>query len=1101
MESEARFALLGPVSADGPDGPIALGSPKQRTVLAVLLLNANRTVSDDRLIALVWGERAPQTAVARLQVYVHELRTLLGKERISRVGAGYRIHTGADELDLHLFERYRTVARAEAEQGRHTEAVARLRAAAELWRGPALTGTSAALIDQERPGLEDRRVCALEELYDAELASGRHAEIVGELHTAAAEHPLRERLLGQLMLALHRCERRAEALAVYREARRRLVDELGIEPGRALRESHQRLLRDDEPEPAPQARPTPRQEPKRQPASRQEPQTLPGPRQERQTRPGTLGLFVARPAELPRNVPEFVAREAELAWLDECLGGGDGVCVLSGTAGMGKTALALHWAHRAKDRFLDGQLYIDLRGYDPGHEPLTTTAALTRLLVSLGVDPERVPDGFETQLGLYRSLLAGHSYLLVLDNARAAAQIEQLLPPTGVALVTSRHRLGELVAYAGARQRSLGPLSDEDGRELLDGVLGPAGDPAESDARGELVRACGGLPLALRIAAANAATRPQDGTAAVAAELAAGDPLAGFTVDGAEHNTVTIAFSASYRVLTPAEQRVFRLLGLVPGPDVTVGAAAAVTGLPQDAARASLKALAAAHLIEHHLTDRYRFHDLVRLYAVAEAGRDPEHGPAWHRLFGHYAELGAAIAAQCAPGEFLLPGRQPHSDTGERPTPAPQPRADTGKRPTPAPQPHSDAGERPAPGAADVIDLMAALMRAITCDPGPEVWRLADMVRAICARTGRIGEWMEIAPALLQAASAHDVPVVTAMLHTGMGDGLFRIGRREEAVVHLEKAVRIARDSGGREVEAAARMGLSFARAWTGDLAGAMADSARAARLFCEVGSVPGQIRALHALGNQYHHLGRLDLAEEHCRQALALSRRHELPYAEGADLRQLGAVLLDQGRYDEAETCLRRSVALITSIGGHGAGTTHIWISRLHWENGRWAQSRDEALRALDVCRGQGDRLVEAAGLVALADAGIRLGLTTEAAESLDLADELIGAGGLSWHLAYALLARARLHDARGDHEGAIGHALRGHAVASGNTYQLPELAALTELAGLERRRGDHKAAARKAGQALRLCRQIGHAPCEDKLAPLLEGAGSWMGANGSVG
>ncbi|MFF5212131.1 BTAD domain-containing putative transcriptional regulator [Streptosporangium sp. NPDC000396] len=1047
MESEARFALLEPVSVDGPDGPIALGSPKQRTVLAALLLNANRTVSDDRLVALVWGERAPRTAVARLQVYIHELRTLVGKERISRVGAGYRIHAGADELDLHLFERYRTAARTDAEEGRHTDAVARLRAVAGLWRGPALAGTSVELIHQERPGLEDRRLCALEDLYDSELASGRHAEIVGELHTAVAEHPLRERLLGQLMLALHRCERRAEALAVYRDARRLLVDELGIEPGRPLRQLHQRLLQDDEPDSPGQgmqavtlsAQPTP-----------------PSPRR------GPLAFFVARPAELPRDVPGFAARDAELAWLNECLGGGDGVCVLSGTAGMGKTALALRWAHQAKGRFPDGQLYIDLRGYDPDHEPLTTTAALTRLLISLGVDPERVPGGFEIQLGLYRSLLAGRSFLLVLDNARSAAQIEQLLPPTGVALVTSRHRLGELVAYAGARQHSLGPLSDEDGRALLDGVLGPADGPAESDARGELVRACGGLPLALRIAAANAAARPEDGTAAVAAELAAGNPLAGLIVDGAEHNTVTIAFSASYRVLAPVEQRVFRLLGLVPGPDVTVAAAAAATGLPQDAARASLKALAAAHLLEHHITDRYRFHDLVRLYAVAEAGRDPEREPAWHRLFDHYLELGAAIATQCAPGEFLLPGLQPHTD----------------------------AREQPSPEAADVINLMAALMRAIERDLGPEVWRLADMVRAICARTGRIGEWVEIAPALLKAASAHDVPAVTAMLHTGMGDGLFRTGHREEAVGHLEQAVRIARESGGREGEAAARMGLSFARAWTGDLAEAMADNVRAAQLFGELGSVPGRIRALNALGNQYHHLGRLDLAEEYCRQALALSRRHKLPYAEGADLRQLGAVLLDQGRYGEAETCLRQSVALITSIGGHGAATTQIWISRLHWENGQWAQSRDEALRALHVCRSQGDRLVEAAALVALADAGIHLGLTAEAANSLNLADDLISAGGLSWHLAYALLARARLLDAQGDHEGAVRHALRGHAVASENTYRLPELAALTELARLDRRRGDRKAAAHKADQALRLCRQIGHAPCEEKLAPLLEDA-----------
>lgn len=1037
--TEARFALLGPVSVDGFDGPIVLGSPKQRTVLAALLLHVNSTVSDDRLLALIWGEEPPRTAITRLQVYVHELRALLGKDRIRRLGTGYRIRVREGELDLELFERHRTAARAHAEAGRHADAVPRLRAAAALWRGPALAGTSATLIEQERPGLEDRRVCALEELYDSELALGRHAEVVGELHTAVIEYPLHERLLGQLMLALHRCERRADALAVYRDARQRLVDELGIEPGQALRRLHQQLLADEPDSPvqsvgpdSPPARPSP---PPREPA--------------------------ARPAELPRDVRGFIAREAELAWLEECLGGGDGVCVLSGTAGMGKTALALHWAHRAADRFPDGQLYIDLRGYDSDNEPLTTAVALTRLLVSLGVDPDQAPNGFEARLGLYRSLLARRSFLLFLDNARSAAQVEPLLPPAGAVLVTSRHRLGELVVYAGARQRSLGPLSGENGRALVDRVLGSAGSPAESAWRDEMVRLCGGLPLALRIAAANAAARPEDGAPTVVAELAAGNALAGLTVDGTGHNAVTLAFSVSYRALAPAEQRVFRLLGLVPGPDLTVADTAAACGLSQDEARTSLGALAAAHLLEHHATGRYRFHDLVQLYAAAQAGRDPERAAAWPRLLGHYLEVGGTIAAQGGLDEFRLSGSKPLAEVRAEPL---------------------------SHAAADVANLMAALMRAIERDPGPEVWRLAGMVRVICTRTGRLSEWLEIAPSLLEAASAQEVPAVHAMLHTSIGEVLFRVGRREGAIEHLEQAARISRDADGREGEAAARAGLSFAHMWTGRLSEAMADTTRAARLFHELGSISGQNHALNALVSQYHHLGRLDLAEQCGRQALALSRRHRLAYAEGADLRDLGAVLLDQGRYGEAETCLQESADLLTSLGGHGIATTHAWISRLHWQRGRWKQSREAALLAVDLARGHGDRLVEAAALVALADAGLHLGLTAEAEDSLNLADELITAGGLRWHLAYSLTARARLRSALGDHEGAVRHALKGRDVTIEASYRLPELAALTELAVLERRRGEHEAAARMAAQALLLCREIGHAPCEEKLAPFLQ-------------
>ncbi|MEW9552012.1 BTAD domain-containing putative transcriptional regulator [Nonomuraea sp. NPDC050783] len=1028
---KTQFALLGPVSARGPEGPIALGSPKQRTVLAALLLNADRTVSDERLIALVWGEEPPRTAVARLYVYVHELREALGdKERIGRIGGGYRIRVGEDELDLHTFERYRNDARAHASAGRLTEAVAALRAAAGLWRGSALAGAGAVLIDQERPGLEDRRVGALEELYDLELESGRHGEIVGELHAVVGEYPLRERLVGQLMLALHRCECRAEALTVYRDARRRLVDELGIEPGQALRRLHQRLLQDDPERHSP---------PPPQPA-------------------GAVSPPVASPAELPRDVRGFAGREAELAWLDACLADGDGVCVLSGMAGIGKTALALHWAHQAKERFPDGQLYVNLRGHDPGHEPLTAAAALTRLLISLGVESSRVPDGFEARLGLYRSLTARRSFLLFLDNARSAAQVEQLLPPAGAALVTSRRRLGELVASVGAGQRSLGPLPDQDGRALLDGVLGPVRAAPEARARDHLVRLCGGLPLALRIAAANAASRPGNGAAAVAAELAAGDRLAGLSVDGAGHSAITAAFSASYRALVPAERRVFRLLGLVPGPEITVAGAAALADVPADVARTCLSGLTAAHLLEQHATGRYRFHDLIRLYAAAEGERDPEREPAWQRLLGHYLDVAAAIAAWCAPDRFRPAGSRPPAGAVGQP-------------------PHA---------AADTANVMAATVRAMRA-PGPAAWRLADMVRVICARTGRLGEWLEIAPAMLEAARAREVPAARVMLHTSLGEGLFRAGRSQEAVQHLEQAVLIARDSGGREGEAAARVGLSFAHTWTGHLDEALAGNLRAAQLFGALGSVSGQNHALNTLAGQYHHLGRLDLAERRCRQALALSRAHGLSPAEGADLRHLGAVLLDQGRYEEAESCLRESARLLAALGGHGAAASHTWISRLHWERGEWARSREEALRALEVARDQEDRLVEAAAWIALADAAIPLGLTAEAARSLERADELVSAGGLRWHLAYALVTRARLHDARGEHDRAIRHALQARDVARDNAYRLPELAALTELAGLERRRGDHEAGARTAAHALRLCEQIGHAPCAGKLAPSL--------------
>ncbi|GAB3895346.1 hypothetical protein GCM10029964_075090 [Kibdelosporangium lantanae] len=520
----ARYRVLGPVSVHGK---LELGAPKQRAVLAALLLNANRMVSEEQLFSLVWGERTPRSVLGRVRVYVHELRSLLGKEVIDRVRAGYRIHVQPGELDLDMFDEAVAAARVDAAEGRPGVAATRLREALALWTGPALGGVSASLVEREGSALEERRLGALEELFDAELAAGRHVQIVGELRKAAADHPLRERLQGQLMLALSRSERRSEALSVYLDTHHKLVDELGIEPGPALREIHQRILDPDD-------------------------------------TPVVAEPVRRRPAELPRDIRGFAGRAVDLQALDVTASDG-GVCVISGTAGVGKTALAVHWAHTVRERFPDGQLYVNLRGYDPQDEPLTPLAAVGQLLHSLGVAPAAVPDGLDQQAGLYRSMLADRKVLVLLDNARDAEQVLPLLPPYGVALVTSRQRLGDLVAETGAHHVSLTELSDVDSQVLLAGVLGTEAVAAEADASVELAKLCGGLPLALRIAAANIATGPGAGIAALVEELSRGDRLTGLAVDGAADSAVTVAFAASYRALRPEYQGV-PAVGDHPGP-------------------------------------------------------------------------------------------------------------------------------------------------------------------------------------------------------------------------------------------------------------------------------------------------------------------------------------------------------------------------------------------------------------------------------------------------------------------------------------------------------------------------------------------------------
>jgi tetratricopeptide (TPR) repeat protein len=596
-----------------------------------------------------------------------------------------------------------------------------------------------------------------------------------------------------------------------------------------------------------------------------------------------------------------------------------------------------------------------------------------------------------------------------------------------------------------------------DSRALLAGVLGKDAVAAEAAACAELAQLCGGLPLALRIAAANIATVPGAGIAALVAELAKGDRLAGFAMDGAADSAVTAAFSASYRALKPGNQQVFRSLALIAGPDFTVPAAAAASGLSLVDAGKALKALAAAHLIEQHTADRYRFHDLVRLYAAHEARTDPEQGSARDRLTSYYVGMANAASQRYEPDILRLPGN-PIEPT-----------------------------EHVAAEVEDLPNLAAALLDVAAHGPYPAAWWLADDLRVVYQRNGRRSEWLELAPVVLEAARAHGECEVQAMLYHSMGAALFRAGQRDQAVQQMNVAAAYARECGWPEGEAASLADLSFALEWTGRLAESIEHNQKAAALFAELGSVVGENRTLNALGGQYHHLGRLRLAEDSCRQALDISRRHGLRMAMANDLRDLGSVLLDRGQYAEAEECLTQARAVFAELGSHDMGTLHTWLSRLRLETGDYDGALAEALRAVDVARSEGDQLVAAAALVALADAEIGLVQYARAEENLDLADGIIEHSGLRWHLAYALIARSRLDAGYGNYDLAAEHASQARLVARQSGYRPPELAAVSELARIHAYAGQRELAAVAVTEALDLCRDAGHAPCDERLLPLL--------------
>jgi DNA-binding SARP family transcriptional activator len=566
-----RYQVLGPVAAWDGDEPVRLGGPKSRAVLAALLLHANHVVSDHRLCSLVWGGSPPTTVGGQLQIHVSGLRKALGADTIRRQASGYLIGVSPGELDLDVFRVEVEQAADELAAGRTSGAARRLRAALALWHEPALSGTTASLADDALPDLDERRLAAAELFFDAELTLGRPAPLVAELRGLVAEHPYRERFAEQLMLALHRCGRAPEALTAYAELRTRLTSELGMDPGSRLRDLHQRILRGDgDPPPPP------------------------------------VGAASVLPAQLPHDVEDFTGRDAELATLDADLatwsGGPVRVRVLSGMAGVGKSALALRWAHRVRHEFPDGQLHVDLRGADPTHRPLRPATALAALLRALGVATDRVPARRDERARLYRSVLAKRKVLLVLDNAADAEQVRALLPGRStLVLVTSRDRLTGLLALDGARALPVRPLAAEESRALLVRLLGARTIAADPRAAAELARRCHHLPLALRVAAAELGDDPVE---PFLTELDAEGAL--------DRLGLTEAFDLSYRGVPVDLRGQFHRLAALRGEFT----ASALTGVPLVEARRRLRALADVHLVERLGQGRYRLPEPLRLFAA-----------------------------------------------------------------------------------------------------------------------------------------------------------------------------------------------------------------------------------------------------------------------------------------------------------------------------------------------------------------------------------------------------------------------------------------------------------------------------------------------------
>ncbi|GGT11548.1 hypothetical protein GCM10010176_065300 [Nonomuraea spiralis] len=533
---------------------------RQRSLLAALLLDAGRVVSIDRLAAAVWGEHLPESVRTQIPIHVHGLRKAFkdagcGVQVIVTEQAGYRLRTDGVWLDAREAEELAAAARKAAGAGQSEQAAAMLGRVLGLWRGPVLAEIDTAEIAVVARGLEDARLSIAEEWAEAELACGRPREVVARLAGLVEDHPLREGLRAQLMLALWHSERQADALEIYQRGRRHLREELGVEPGRGLREVQRAILAG----------------PPALDATRPE---VPAPRvvgdADDEPLPADTGPVVTvRPAQLPPPVSAFVGRTSQLRALDRLLRQ-DGrflpMGVISGVAGVGKSALALQWAHLVADRFPDGQLFANLRGYDLDRESAQPAAVLERFLRALGVDGEAVPAGVEERTALFRSILDGRKVLVVLDNAQSAAQVRPLLPATPgcCVIVTSRRRLEGLLVGGGALPVPVEVLTEQDSAELLARVLGAERAAAEREPAADLAALCDGSPLALRIAAAKLAMRPQWSVAEMAERLAdERSRLDQLSRGGLE---VRASIGLSYRELSARAALAFRRLGLMDAP-------------------------------------------------------------------------------------------------------------------------------------------------------------------------------------------------------------------------------------------------------------------------------------------------------------------------------------------------------------------------------------------------------------------------------------------------------------------------------------------------------------------------------------------------------
>jgi DNA-binding SARP family transcriptional activator/tetratricopeptide (TPR) repeat protein len=929
------FGLLGPltVRVDGVAVPIPSGKP--RLILAALLLDAGRTVTANQLADLLWGQAPPRTAAVTMQNYVKQLRHALGsgRDRIVTQRGGYLIQVRPGELDIDVMEQAISAAHRAARSGAWARTAAQADAALACWRGDPLCDIdSDTLAQNEVLRLAELRFRARELRIEAGLQLGEHADLVAQAWQLAAEVPLREHPQALLIRALHASGRRAEALQAYQDARDVLVGELGCEPGRELQAVHQEILQDA-----------------------QNPPTA-----ARNAEAPVLGREVHVPRQLPTAVAGFTGRSAEVAALTSSLEPEPGlpawapvISAISGTAGVGKTALAVQWAHQVSERFPDGQLYVNLRGYE-SRDPLAPADALAGFLRALGVPGQQVPDDIEERAGLYRSRLACRRLLVVLDNARDAEQVRLLLPGnTGcAAVITSRDTLAGLVAAYGARRLHLDVLPPDDAVALLRSLMGSRVND-EPGAWAQLAALCARLPLALRVVAEVAASRPKWPLPAVVAELEA-DRLDGLDAGDDDRTDVRAVFSWSVRHLPGEVGHAFALLGLHPGEDLDAYAAAALTGTTTAQARRILGRLHRASLLQITADGRYGMHDLLRAYARERAAASDSGGQshaALTRLFDCYLATAAAAVA------ILYPAESHH-------------------RPLIAASGAAIPAMRGEADARAWLDQERANLVAFVVHSAGHGWpRHATGLSGTLFRYLMTGSHLPEAetiyrPALQAARRSGDLAAESEALK-GLGSVAGRNGRFRDAASHLHAALECCRRCGDRPGEARILHNLGIIEYELHSYRSAANYYGEAIAVYEDAGDRLGAAGALAELGVVETDLGSYDRAAEHLQLAVQVFRNAKDKVRHAHALSKVGELNLRRGQLTQAAAFFDQALAIYRLIDNptgvadalHGLGCVSL-------RQGNYRQAIDHLRQALALHRQAGSQHGQITTLRTLAEA-----------------------------------------------------------------------------------------------------------------------------------